>query len=98
MPAVIAPEITRLLENRFAPVHLQVKDESHKHEGHAGARPEGETHFRVVIVSSQFEGKTRVARQREVNQALHHLLESRIHALALQCRTPQEWESARLKT
>lgn len=91
MPAVVAPEITRLLETRFVPEHLQVKDESHKHAGHAGARPEGETHFRITLVSAVFEGQSRVTRQREVNNALKPLLETRIHALALQCFTPAEW-------
>lgn len=82
--------IQEILQRDFQPVHLHIKDNSHLHAGHAGARPEGETHFHVTLVSAAFAGKSRVARQRAVNHALAELLETRIHALQLRTLTPEE--------
>jgi BolA family transcriptional regulator, general stress-responsive regulator len=78
------------LSAAFAPVRLDIIDESHRHAGHAGARPEGETHFRVEIVAAAFAGKSRVERQRLVYAALAEELKSRVHALQLTTRTPEE--------
>jgi BolA protein len=78
------------LSAAFAPVRLDIVDESHRHAGHAGARPEGETHFRVEIVTAAFAGKSRVERQRLVYAALAEELESRVHALQLSTKTPEE--------
>jgi BolA family transcriptional regulator, general stress-responsive regulator len=89
MPRV-ADAIEHKLTEIFAPTRLAVVDESHRHAGHAGARPEGETHFRVEIVSPAFVGHSRVARQRLVYAALAEELETRVHALALTTRTPEE--------
>jgi BolA protein len=58
------------LREAFSPDSLQVVDESHLHEGHAGHRAGGETHFRVYIVSSAFKGKSRVERHRMINSTL----------------------------
>ena len=89
----VADTIRRKLTGRFAPTRLDIIDESHRHAGHAGARPEGETHFAVTIVSDAFGGQSRVARQRLVYQALAEELAARVHALALTTLTPQEDES-----
>src|SRR5215510_2381933 len=62
--------IINKLREAFLPESLDVTDESHLHEGHAGHRPGGETHFRVYIVSPSFEGKSRVDRHRMINAAL----------------------------
>lgn len=78
------------LSAAFAPARLDVVDESHRHAGHAGARPEGETHFRVEIVAAAFAGKSRVERQRLVYAVLAEELQSRVHALQLITRTPEE--------
>ncbi len=78
------------LKAAFAPSHLQVMDESHKHAGHAGARPEGETHFSVIVTSDAFEGKSRVARQRLVYDCLRQELATRVHALSLKTMAPSE--------
>jgi len=78
------------LTERFAPVRLEIADESHRHAGHAGARAEGETHFAVTIVSAEFEGQGRVARQRLVYQTLADELATRVHALALTTLAPGE--------
>lgn len=78
------------LQAAFAPTRLAVVDESHRHAGHAGARPEGETHFAVEIVSPAFAGQSRVARQRAVYAVLSHEMQTRVHALALTTLTPDE--------
>ena len=82
--------ITNKLREAFAPESLDVSDESHLHEGHAGHRPGGETHFRVYIVSPAFEGKSRVERHRMINAALAAELEGSVHALAIRAQTPGE--------
>lgn len=74
----------------FEPVDLTVTDESHRHAGHAGARPEGETHFRVRVVSTAFEGQRRLARYRAVHAALAVELAAGLHALSLELLTPEE--------
>lgn len=76
------------LASTFAPIHLQVIDESHQHAGHSGARPDGESHFRVEIVAEAFRGKSRLDQHRMVNAALADLLKSRVHALAIQSSAP----------
>jgi BolA protein len=82
--------ITKKLHEAFAPESLDVVDESHLHEGHAGHRPGGETHFRVYIVSQAFEGKSRIDRHRMINTLLAAELAGPVHALALKPQTPAE--------
>jgi len=82
--------ITKKLHEAFSPESLQVVDESHLHEGHAGHRPSGETHFRVYIVSPAFKGKSRVERHRMINSALAAELSGSVHALAIQAKAPGE--------
>jgi BolA protein len=72
------------------PTQMEIVDESHLHAGHAGARPEGETHFRIAIVSAAFAGQSRVARQRMVYGIVADELRTRVHALALSTRAPDE--------
>ena len=86
----VADIIEQKLTLALSPAQLDVVDESHKHAGHAGSRPGGESHFNVSIVSSAFEGLSRVARQRLVYQALAEEMEQTIHALALKTSTPEE--------
>jgi BolA family transcriptional regulator, general stress-responsive regulator len=86
----VADTIRDKLTDRFAPSRLDIVDESHRHAGHAGARPEGETHFAVTIVAPAFQGLSRVARQRLVYETLADELATRIHALSLTTRTPDE--------
>ena len=78
------------INKALRPLRLEIEDESHRHAGHAGARPEGESHFRLVVVAEAFEGKSRVERQRMVYAALKELMESRIHALSLATLAPAE--------
>ena len=82
--------ITNKLTKAFAPQSLDVIDESHRHAGHAGHRPEGETHFRVTIVASAFHGKSRVERHRMINAILAAELAGRVHALAIHASAPGE--------
>jgi BolA family transcriptional regulator, general stress-responsive regulator len=86
----VADTIRRTLTDALAPERLDVIDDSHRHAGHAGARPEGETHFTVEIVAAGFAGRSRVERQRLVYAALADLLRDRVHALALKTLTPEE--------
>jgi BolA family transcriptional regulator, general stress-responsive regulator len=82
--------IINKLREAFVPESLDVTDESHLHEGHAGHRPGGGTHFRVNIVSPAFEGKSRVERHRMINAALAAELAGTVHALAIKARAPAE--------
>lgn len=78
------------LTANFSPESIDIVDESYKHRGHAGFKPEGETHFKVAMVSTQFEGKSRVERQRMVFDVVKEEMQTRIHALSLHLQTPQE--------
>ena len=80
--------ITRKLESAFKPTSLQVIDQSADHAGHAGARPGGETHFRVSIRADAFRAMSRVERQRAVYAALAEELAGPIHALSVDARPP----------
>jgi len=82
--------IAEKLTQAFAPESLRVLDESHQHEGHAGHRPGGETHFRVYIVSQAFKEKSRIDRHRMVNAVLAQELAGRVHALAVHASAPGE--------
>ncbi len=82
--------ITKKLTEAFEPESLRVEDESHRHEGHAGARPGGQTHFRVYIVSQAFKSKTRLERHRMINGILSDDLAGGVHALAIHAAAPGE--------
>jgi BolA protein len=85
--------IINKLREAFTPESLDVVDESHLHEGHAGHRPGGETHFRLYIVSPAFEGKSRIERHRMINAALETELKGSVHALAISAKAPAELRS-----
>jgi len=85
-----AHTIEKKLTEAFTPQSLKVVDESHQHEGHAGHRPGGQTHFRVYIVSQAFKGKTRVERHRMINAILSDELSGGVHALAIHAAAPGE--------
>lgn len=86
----VAAALQRKLTEAFAPSHLEVVDDSHRHAGHGGAREGGESHFNVVIEASAFEGLSRVARQRMINAALAEELAGPVHALSIKARAPGE--------
>lgn len=85
-----ADRIRESLAAAFAPATVTVADDSHRHAGHAGARPEGETHYTVRVVSPAFAGMSRLARSRAAHAALAAEFATGLHALALELRTPEE--------
>ncbi|KAB2943934.1 MAG: BolA family transcriptional regulator [Hyphomicrobium sp.] len=72
------------------PAHLDVVNESHLHAGHASSPETGESHFRLLIVSEAFAGKSRVERHRIVNDVLRDELKDGVHALAIKALAPGE--------
>ena len=89
MTAERVQQIQTRLEAEFAPSQLQVKDQSHLHAGHAGAR-DGMGHFEVTIVADAFAGKSRIERHRLVYAVLGSLMQTDIHALKINAYTPNE--------
>ncbi len=81
--------IRAALQAGLQPQALEVVDDSHRHAGHEGAR-DGRGHFTVRIVSAAFVGKPPLARHRAVYAALGDMMQTDIHALAIEARTPAE--------
>lgn len=88
----VSAEIEKRLRAALNPSLLEIIDESHRHLGHAGARPGGESHFRLTVVADEFAGKGRVERQRLIYAALGDLMQTDVHALAISARAPGETE------
>jgi len=84
----VADTIRTKLTDAFSPSALAVIDESHLHAGHIGARPEGETHFRVEMTAAVLAADSRVDRQRKVYAVLADELAGPVHALALKIGAP----------
>jgi BolA protein len=91
----VAEMIRSKLMAAFAPDFIEVEDQSYLHKGHAGARPGGESHFRIMLVAKAFDGLSRVARQRAVNEVLKAELAGPVHALAMKTLTPEEAKAAK---
>ncbi|MEK9899229.1 MAG: BolA family protein [Rhodospirillaceae bacterium] len=85
-----AERITAALEAAIDVHRIEVRDDSHLHAGHAGASPEGETHFDLLVVSLDFTGQSRVMRQRAVYALLSAEFEGGLHALSMRALTPDE--------
>lgn len=85
-----AQRIAGLLLLHFAEAEVAVQDDSAQHAGHSGARPGGETHYSVRVVSPAFAGQSRVARSRAAHAALAAEFETGLHALSLRLLTPEE--------
>ncbi|MFC3025789.1 MULTISPECIES: BolA family protein [Roseomonadaceae] len=85
-----AERIAARLRETFAAAEVVVQDDSAQHAGHAGARPGGETHYSVRIVSPAFSGLNRVARSRAAHEALAAEFDTGLHALSLRLLTPEE--------
>lgn len=81
--------IQGILRGAFSPVDILVKDQSHLHAGHAGAK-DGKGHFEVRIVAQAFAGKSRIQRHRMVFEALHDMMETEIHALSVHAVAPDD--------
>lgn len=82
----IAAALTKALN----PSVLEIADESDRHHGHAGARPGGQTHYRLYIVADAFTGKGRLDRHRMVNAVLADEFAGGLHALAVTAAAPGE--------
>jgi BolA protein len=89
----VEEQITIKLRQAFAPVALEVVNDSHRHAGHAGSPQTGESHFTIKVVSASFAGKSRLERHRMVNDVLAEELKGRIHALAISALAPEEHSS-----
>lgn len=92
MPAASSDRAERIrnaLNAALAPDSVEIVDESHLHAGHAGAR-DGRGHFRVVVVAACFAGQTPIKRHRTVYAALGDMMQTDIHALSIDARTPDE--------
>ena len=85
--------IHQLLTQALHPEVLEVSDESHLHKDHAHSHPHGESHFRVLVVASAFDGLSRLARQRRIHALLPQLASGDIHAMVMRLYTPPEYES-----
>lgn len=85
----VQASIEQKLQAVFAPVTLEVVNESYMHS----VPPGSETHFKVVVVSDQFEGKRAVARHQAIYQALADEVQGPVHALAIHTYTPGEWQA-----
>ena len=85
-----AGRIRQALEAAFTVTALEVQDDSHRHAGHAGAAPGGETHYSLVMVSPDFAGQGRLARSRAVHAALAAEFAGGLHALSLRLLAPVE--------
>ena len=88
-PALRPGEIEQRLREAFAPESLLVEDQSHLHAGHEGAK-DGRGHFRVMIVAEAFIGKPVIARHRAIYEALGELMQTDIHALAIEAVASDE--------
>jgi BolA protein len=89
----VAEIIKTKITDALAPSRLEITDDSARHAGHAGASGDGESHFKVVVVSEIFEGKSRIERHMLVNEALADELRGPIHMLQIKAITPaEEWQ------
>ena len=91
----VANAIRQRLARHLAPLELELVDDSARHAGHAGARPEGESHFRMTIVAETFTDVNRIERQRMVYAALGDLMQTDIHAISITALTPAEAQQRR---
>ena len=89
-----AARLEAIVTQAFSPTLVRVEDDSARHAGHAGARPGGQTHYNLLIVSQAFRGMARLARSRAVHAALAGEFADGMHALSLTLRTPEEMAAA----
>lgn len=89
-PDSIAKAMEKALQAAFNPIRITLVDDSDKHKGHAGHDGQGESHFRLLIVSEAFKGISRVERHRMIYKVLEHFLSGHVHAMAIRALTPDE--------
>jgi BolA protein len=88
MSAAVMAQLRTALEHALAPTSLEIIDDSARHAGHAGAQGGG--HYRVTLVAEAFRGHSQLQRHRLVYAAVAPLMQSAVHALNIQARTPEE--------
>lgn len=93
MPSERIKNLHEKIENTLAVTYLEIIDDSHLHVDHAGATAEGESHFRIIIASSDFEGQKPIKRHQMIYRALADEMQSHIHALSIQAYTPSEYQN-----
>ena len=86
--ALIENQIQTKLNSAFQPDFLDIENESHKHN----VPPGSESHFRVTVVSEEFEGMSLIKRHQKINEVLREEMEGPVHALSIRAKTPQQWE------
>lgn len=86
----VEESIRSKLEAEFRPQHLEIRNVSHHHAGHASSPGTGESHFEVDLVSASFLGQSRVQRYRQVHSVLAEEMAGPVHALSLQLKAPEE--------
>jgi len=82
--------IETILTEHFRPIYLEVRDDSHSHAGHSGARTGGETHYEVVIKAEYFKGMSKIQRHQAIYAALADEFKTGLHALAIRADAPGE--------
>lgn len=89
--------LNQVLNDRFTPTYLEIKDESYQHVGHQGVLEQTQqalhpiTHLRLIMVSEKFQGLSRVSRHRLVYEILENHFEIGLHAVVLNLMTPTEY-------
>ena len=86
----VEDQITEKLQQAFAPLSLEVVNDSGRHRGHAGSPGTEESHFTIKVVSASFAGKSLLERHRMVNDVLAEELKGPVHALAISALAPEE--------
>ena len=83
--------IAQKVQDALEPVHLELINESHLHAGHVGDDGSGQTHFKLIVVSSAFEAHSRVQRHRTVYATISRLFSEGLHACSITALTPSEY-------
>ncbi len=86
----VQTEIEQKIRDSLTPVHLEVINESHMHN----VPPGSESHFKLIIVSPEFETMSRIQRHQAVNRLLADELKGAVHALSMATHTAPEWEKS----
>lgn len=89
MPHPIEAIMREKLDKHFAPIHLEIMDDSHHHKGHSGAKAGGGTHYTLKLISAQFKGLSRIKRHQAVHYVLAEELKTQVHALVLHLDEPR---------
>jgi BolA protein len=84
--------IEQKLQTAFAPIYMEINDDSDRHASHAGHDGKGESHFIITIVSDKFVGQSQIERHRGVYAVLEEEMKGQVHALRLKTKTPTEME------